>query len=67
MKKRDKVCKIIRKITRIEFDIEKGLLRSTRLCFKDKLPTGERVRLENCLRKKGMGVITQNEKCIFVR
>jgi len=62
----ERSCKIIKDITNIEFNLERGLLNSTKVCFKKKMQRGVREKLEKCLQKEKYRVVW-GKQCALVR
>ena len=65
-KRREKGCKIIKEITKVNFNIERGLLNSAKICFKKKLRRKERDMIDKSLEKNKINRVWGNE-CVLIK
>lgn len=61
-----KKCKIKKFLKDIEFEAEKSLLNSVKVCFKKKITRGEREKLSKCFKENKIMAVWGND-CVLVK
>ena len=67
-KKRDRSCEIVKEIVKVKFILEPGILNTTKIIFRERVPRKIREDLNKCLAQSKIKTIWGNEdKMVMIR
>jgi cytoskeletal protein CcmA (bactofilin family) len=66
--KLERKCRIVRDITNVEFVVKKGILNSTKICFKGDLLRKDREKINKNLKKGKFNMIWgEKDSCVIIK